>query len=78
MFLVEDGVEADGTTPKFRAVTVSPDPFEAFLGNMSVNDLIADEGGNNKMRLTLFANFYELGKRLCAQPRGSHISPGEL
>lgn len=78
MFLVEDGYEVDNTTPKFRSVTVSPDPFEAFLGNMSVNDLIADKGGDTRVRLELFAEFYALGKRLCEQPRGSHISPGEL
>lgn len=78
MFLVEDGVELDGLTPKFRSVTVSPDPFEAFLGNMSVNDLIADQGGDTKVRLELFGDFYSLGKRLCEQPRGSFVSPGEL
>ncbi|MEM8540576.1 MAG: hypothetical protein AAGF25_06435 [Pseudomonadota bacterium] len=78
MFLVEDGLEADNVTPKLRSVTVSPDPFEAFLGNIGVNDLIADEGGNNKLRLELFSDFYEIGKRLCEQPRGSYLSPGEL
>ena len=78
LFLVEDGLEADNVTPKLRSVTVSPDPFEAFLGNIGVNDLIADEGGNNELRLQLFSAFYELGKRLCAQPKGSFVGSGEL
>lgn len=78
LFLVEDGFERDNTTPKFRSVTISPDPFDAFLGNIGVNDLIADEGGDHQVRLELFSDFYELGKRLCEQPRGTFISPGEL
>jgi len=78
MFLVEDGLEADNITPKLRSINVSPDPFEAIFGNMAVNDLIADEGGNNEVRLELFSAFYEIGKRLCEQPRGSLVSPGEL
>ena len=78
MFLVEDGMEADNVTPKLRSVTVSLDPFEAIFGNMAVNDLIADEGGNNEIRLKLFGGFYEVGKRLCEQPQGAFVSPGEL
>lgn len=78
MFLVEDGFEADNITPKLRSVTVSLDPFEAIFGNMAVNDLIDDDGGNNEVRLELFSAFYEVGKRLCEQPRGSLVSPGEL
>ncbi len=78
MFFVEDGFEKDNITPRLRTVTISTDPFEAILGNMAVNDLIADEGGNAKVRLSLFASFYETGKRLCDQPQGSFFGPGEL
>lgn len=78
MFLVEDGTEDDNITPRLRSVNVSIDPFEAIFGNMAVNDLIADDGGNNEVRMELFGAFYQVGKRLCEQPQGSHLSPGEL
>ncbi len=78
MFFVEDGFEKDNVTPKLRTVTISTDPFEAIFGNMAVNDLIADEGGNSEVRLSLFASFYETGSRLCDQPQGSFVGSGEL
>lgn len=77
MFLVEDGLEADGVTPKVRSVTISPDPFESMFGNMAENDLI-DDNGDPERRMALFMPLYGVGKRLCDQPKGSKIGSGEL
>ncbi len=78
LFLVEDGTEDDGLTPKLRSVTLSPDPFESIFGNMFSNDLIADDGGNTERRMELFLPMYDVGRRLCDQPKGAQIGSGEL
>ncbi|MDZ7823132.1 MAG: hypothetical protein U5K75_03200 [Ahrensia sp.] len=78
LFWVEDGFELDGVTPKLRSVTVSMDPVELIFGNMFVNDLIAEDGATPERRMALFRPIYEVGKRLCDQPKGSDIGPGEL
>ncbi|MBO6637511.1 MAG: hypothetical protein JJ920_03435 [Roseitalea sp.] len=63
--------------PPVRMVVVSTDPFDATLANMAVNDLIVktdDVAG----RMALFAPFQRIGQRLCDQPRGTEMGPGEL
>jgi len=63
--------------PPVRLVMVSSDPFDATLANMAVNDLIVETDGPAG-RMALFAPFEALGRRLCDQPRGTEMGPGEL
>ncbi|MBO6551891.1 MAG: hypothetical protein JJ926_07595 [Roseitalea sp.] len=63
--------------PPVRMVIVSTDPFDATLANMAVNDLIVETGGPAE-RMALFAPFERMGRRLCDQPRGTEMGPGEL
>jgi len=63
--------------PPVRMVMVSTDPFDATLANMAVNDLIVQTDGP-AARMALFAPFERLGRRLCDQPRGTEMGPGEL
>lgn len=76
-FAVVDDHDVWHEAPPVRVVIVSSDPFDATLGNMAVNDLIVETDGPAG-RMALFAPFEALGKRLCDQPRGTELGPGEL
>ena len=67
----EDGDE----TP--RAVVVSTNPLDLALANIGANGLFVPFDGFEAMIVRL-APFVGLGRRLCDQPRGSDIGPGEL
>lgn len=76
MFAVsEDAATTDA--PNIRLVTLSHNPFEAVFSNIGVNDLIV-ETKTPEERIALFSPYVDLGKRLCDQPRGTELGPGEL
>ena len=60
-----------------RAVVVSTNPLDLALANIGANDLFVPFDGFEAMIVRL-APFVGLGRRLCDQPRGSDIGPGEL
>lgn len=60
-----------------RLVMVSSNPFDATIANMAVNDLIVPTD-DVAARMALFKPFERLGRRLCEQPRGTQMGPGEL
>lgn len=66
--------EADRTP---RVVVVSTNPLDLALANIGSNGLFVPFDGFEAMIVRL-APFVSLGKRLCDQPRGSDIGPGEL
>ena len=76
MFAVQEGETASGE-PNIRLVTLSHDPFEAVFSNIAVNDLIV-RTATPKERIAMFSSYVDLGKRLCEQPRGTQLGPGEL
>ena len=64
----------DGTP---RVVVVSTNPLDLALVNIGSNGLFVPFDGFEAMIVRL-GPFVSLGKRLCHQPRGSDIGPGEL
>ena len=69
--------DGDFRAPSVRLVTVSSNPFDATIANMAVSDLIVPTE-DVEGRMALFAPFERLGRRLCEQPRGIEMGPGEL
>lgn len=66
--------DEDGTP---RVVIVSTNPLDLALVNIGSNGLFVPFDGFEKM-IARLGPFVGLGKRLCDQPRGSDIGPGEL
>ena len=60
-----------------RTVIVSTDPLDLAFVNMGSNDLFAPFSGLEEL-IPLVAPFERLGERLCEQPRGADLGPGEL
>lgn len=60
-----------------RVVLVSTNPFDLMVVNIGKNDVFIPFGGMEQMIQGL-APFVNLGRRLCDQPRGTEIGPGEL
>lgn len=60
-----------------RIVVISTNPLDLLVVNIGQNDLFAPVDGMEQL-IPLVAPFERLGKRLCDQPRGSDIGPGEL
>ncbi len=69
------GDEHEDETP--RVVVVSTNPLDLALVNIGSNGLFVPFDGFEKM-IARLGPFVSLGKRLCDQPRGSDIGPGEL
>lgn len=67
--------EEEEATP--RVVIVSSDPLDLAFVNIGSNDLFAPFDGIEQL-IVRVAPFVSLGRRLCDQPRGSDIGPGEL
>lgn len=68
----EDEVETAG-----RAVVVSTDPLDLAFVNIGANDLFAPFSGLADL-IPMLAPFERLGQRLCDQPQGATMGPGEL
>lgn len=60
-----------------RTVIVSTNPFDLAFVNLGANDLFAPFDGLQQLVVRL-GPFVSLGRRLCDQPRGTEIGPGEL
>lgn len=60
-----------------RTVIVSTDPFDIAFGNIGNGGLMR-KGPPLADLIRLMAPFESLGARLCDQPRGTQIGPGEL
>lgn len=58
-------------------VFVTTNPFELTMMNIPGRHLIAPADSLEEL-IRRMAPFHELGRRLCEQPRGSDIGPGEL
>ncbi len=67
----EDAEEFD------RVVVVSTNPFDLMMVNAGKNDAFAPFDQIEQLVLRL-GPFVDLGRRLCNQPRGAEIGPGEL
>lgn len=69
----------DGATDadEARTVVVSTDPLDLMIVNIGSNDLFAPFADAGEL-IRRLAPFESLGHRLCEQPRGSSIGPGEL
>lgn len=73
-----DDADEDGDgdeTP--RVVLLSTNPFDLALVNIGSNGLFVPFDGFEAM-IARLGPFVGLGRRLCDQPRGSDIGPGEL
>lgn len=60
-----------------RVVVVSTNPLDLVFVNMGAKDLFAPVDSIEQL-IVRVAAFASLGRRLCDQPRGSDIGPGEL
>ena len=60
-----------------RVVVVSNNPLDLAFVNIGSNDLFAPFDGLGEL-IVRVSPFVSLGRRLCDQPRGSDIGPGEL
>lgn len=67
--------EDEDETP--RVVVVSTNPFDLAFVNIGANDLFRPVDGLEQL-IVRVAPYASLGRRLCDQPRGSDIGPGEL
>lgn len=72
-----NAVEDDFDAADLRTVIVSTDPFDLAFGNLGDGGLMR-KGGDIADLIRLMAPFESLGARLCEQPRGTQIGPGEL
>lgn len=60
-----------------RIVAVTTDPIEIIIGSIGSRDLFAPYRSIEELIVRL-APLVPTGRRLCDQPRGSEIGPGEL
>lgn len=60
-----------------RLIVVSSDPFDIMFAGIMDRALLAPYD-DMKQLVERFAPFQRLGQKLCDQPRGSQIGPGEL
>ena len=65
----------DGIMP--RVIVISTNPFDLLMSSLMARDLIASYESIEQL-IVRMAPFETLGRRLCDQPRGSEIGPGEL
>lgn len=59
------------------AVVVSTDPFQLAFANIGRQGMLAPTSGLAEL-IQKIAPFESLGRRLCDQPRGTVVRPGEL
>lgn len=69
------GTDFDGAD--LRTVIVSTDPFDLAFGNLGDGGLVRKNSSIADL-IRLMAPFESLGSRLCDQPRGTNVGPGEL
>lgn len=74
-YFIEDFDADDGTDP--RAVVISTDAFDLSLGNLGRTEIFDRTVGLETL-IRRIAPLVQAGKRLCDQPRGTQIGPGEL
>jgi hypothetical protein len=72
VFFVEQSEDEDA-----RVAQVSVNPFDLGFGNMGDRGLVKSELTLER-RIRAMASLLTVGQRLCDQPRGSVIGPGEL
>ncbi len=72
-----DRSEEEDEHEKPRVVVVSTNPLDLALANIGENGLFVPFDGFESM-IARLGPFVSLGRRLCDQPRGSDIGPGEL
>lgn len=72
---LDGGDDHEEETP--RVVVVSTNPLDLALVNIGSNGLFVPFDGFEAM-IARLGPFVSLGRRLCDQPRGSDIGPGEL
>ena len=60
-----------------RVVIVSTNPLDLIVGRLAGDGLIGAETPIEQL-IVQMAPFKAIGNRLCAQPRGTSIGPGEL
>ena len=60
-----------------RVVIVSTNPFDLMVANIDRNGLLVPFDGMEQM-IGRLGPFVDLGRRLCNQPRGTEVGPGEL
>jgi hypothetical protein len=73
--MLPDDADYDATP---RMVIVATDPLALLIVNVGANDLFAPFGGQLEQLIPLLAPFERLGHKLCDQPPGTVIGPGEL
>lgn len=74
-YFVEDLGEDDESYP--RAVVISTDAFDLSLGNLGKAEIFDRSVGLEEL-IRRVAPLVQAGRRLCDQPRGTTIGPGEL
>jgi hypothetical protein len=60
-----------------RHLTLSINPFDLVFLNIANRELLAPTSGVEEL-IERIAPYYVIGRRLCDQPRGSQLGPGEL
>ena len=74
VYFMEKGDEAEGLD---RALALSVDPFQLGFANFGQATRFAPNSGLEDL-LRRIAPFVQVGRKLCDQPRGTTIGPGEL
>ncbi|PZO73529.1 MAG: hypothetical protein DI629_19845 [Mesorhizobium amorphae] len=60
-----------------RLLAISTDPMQLSFGNLGFSELLKDRGDLATL-IPRIAPFAQAGSRLCLQPRGTDVGPGEL
>jgi hypothetical protein len=77
VYFTEMPVGTDFDRAELRTVIVSTDPFDLAFGNLGGGGLVTNNGSIADL-IRQMAPFESLGSRLCEQPRGTEVGPGEL
>jgi hypothetical protein len=74
VYFVDKAATGDGSE---GVLSISNDPFQLAFVNMGKSSLFAPNGGLADL-IRRVAPFVQAGQRLCDQPRGTQVGPGEL
>lgn len=76
VYFTEAPIEG-GEASDLRVAIVSTNPLDIAIGNLGARDLVVKTASIEELIL-LMAPFEQTGQRLCDQPPGTQIGPGEL
>lgn len=74
---IPDDSGDDGAEEAPRMLVISNNPIDLIFANLANRDLMRQQGDPAAV-VSAFAPLFAAGKRLCDQPRGEVLGPGEL